>query len=118
MDGYPDPWAVSSNIARLGGLGLEVHITEMDVRCSNCTPDRLAKQASIYGLVMEACLNNTGVCKSFETWGVTDRHTWLWDFENPTHTNPAPLIFGMDYERKPAHSELLAVLQQQQQRSE
>lgn len=33
---YPPFEDVSKNIARLGALGLEVHITEMDVVCSKC----------------------------------------------------------------------------------
>jgi endo-1,4-beta-xylanase len=69
VDGFPSPADVAANIKRLGELGLQVHITEMDVRCSGCTPARLDLQAQIYGGMMEACLNNTGVCTNFETWG-------------------------------------------------
>ena len=91
VDGYPDPWAVAANIRRLGDLGLEVHITEMDVRCTACNDAKLQLQAAVYGHMLEACLNNSGVCKSFETWGFTDLHSWLWDFNNPTHENVMPL---------------------------
>jgi GH35 family endo-1,4-beta-xylanase len=34
VDSYPSKADVSANMARLVALGLEVHITEMDVRCS------------------------------------------------------------------------------------
>jgi endo-1,4-beta-xylanase len=68
VTGYPNPWDVAANIKRLGELGLEVHITEMDVRCP--APCDLNLQASIYGNMLRACLNNT-FCKSFETWGFT-----------------------------------------------
>jgi hypothetical protein len=71
VDGYPAPSDVAANMKRLGELGLKVHITEMDVRCSNCNAQRLDIQAQIYGGMMEACLNNTGVCQSYETWGVS-----------------------------------------------
>ena len=91
VDGYPSPWDVAANIKRLGELGLEVHITEMDVRCSGCSDARLQLQAAVYGHMLQACLNNSGVCKSFETWGFTDRHTWLSDFNNPTHEDVMPL---------------------------
>lgn len=106
--GYPSPWAVAANIKRLGELGLEVHITEMDVRC--VPPCDLNLQASIYGGMMSACLNNSGVCKSFETWGFTDAHTWLSTWDNPNHTDFKPLPWGVGYEKKPAYFELLAVL--------
>jgi len=85
---------------------------EMDVRCQKCDASRLDLQASIYGHMLEACLNNSGVCKSFETWGFTDRHTWLSSFNNPSHEDVAPLPFGLNYEKKPAYFELLAVLSQ------
>ena len=91
VDGYPSPWDVAANIKRLGELGLEVHITEMDVRCSGCSDARLQLQAAVYGHMLQACLNNSGVCRSFETWGFTDRHTWLSDFDNPTHEDVMPL---------------------------
>ncbi len=104
VDGYPNPAAVSANIARLGALGLSVHITERDVRCKPpCGADRLQLQAAIYGQMLQACLNNSGVCKSFETWGFTDRLTWI-GAENQ------PLPFDVSYNKKPAYMELLAVL--------
>lgn len=120
VDSYPDPQEVSSNMARLVALGLEVHITEMDVRCTPpCGSDRLALQAQIYGDMLQACLNNTrptapsgkGGCKSVETWGFTDRYTWLWTYENPTHANVQPLPWDINYQPKPAYYQMLAVLQ-------
>lgn len=112
VDGYPSPTDVSANMARLVALGLDVHVTEMDVKCSNCNSDRLAIQAKIYGDMLEACLNNTkptapngkGGCKSFETWGFTDRFTWV----EPANV---PLPFDFNYQPKPAFYEMLAVLQ-------
>jgi len=109
VDSYPDPADVSKNMAALAEMGLEVHITEMDVRCVNCTEARLQTQASIYGQMLSACLANKN-CKSFETWGYTDRYTWLWDFENPNHDNVMPLPFDINYGKKPAYVEMLAVL--------
>ena len=120
VDAYPDAGSVSSNMARLVALGLEVHVTEMDVRCvPPCGADRLALQATIYGDVVQACLNNSkptaasgkGGCKSVEVWGFTDAHTWLWSFENPTGADVKPLPFDINYGKKPAYFEMLAVLQ-------
>jgi endo-1,4-beta-xylanase len=85
VDQYPSPADVSANMKRLVALGLEVHVTEMDVRCQGCTADRLTLQAKVYGDMLQACLDNLkpthpsgkGGCKSFETWGFTDKHTWI-----------------------------------------
>ena len=90
----------------------EVHITEMDVRCSNCSADRLNLQAKVYGDMLQACLDNKkptnangkGGCLSFETWGFTDKHTWI-------GTQDAPLLYDENYAPKPAYNEVLAVLQ-------
>jgi endo-1,4-beta-xylanase len=97
VDAYPSKADVSANMQRLVALGLEVHITEMDVRCTPdaqgniCGADRLAAQAAIYGDMMQACLDNSkptnangkGGCKALQVWGITDKYTWLWDFDNP-----------------------------------
>ncbi len=103
VDGYPNPWAVAANIKRLGELGLEVQITEADVRCANCDAARQDLQASVYGHLLQACLNNSGVCVNFETWGISDRHTWLGE-------DVAPLLFDASYAKKPAFFEVLATL--------
>jgi len=125
VDSYPAFADVSANIARLVALGLDVHVTEMDVRCAPaadgtiCGAARLAAQADIYAGMLGACLANAkptapsgrGGCKSFETWGFTDRHTWLWDFQNPKHLDMQPLPFDGNYNAKPAYAAMLATLQ-------
>jgi endo-1,4-beta-xylanase len=104
IDQHPDPADVAENIRQLGLLGLTVHITEMDVKCSGCTGERLKQQAMVYANMLQACLNNTN-CKSFETWGVTDRDTWV-------GTENSPLLFDSNYKPKPAYDAVLATLQQ------
>jgi hypothetical protein len=125
VESYPPFADVSANIARLVALGLDVHITEMDVRCAPaadgalCSPARLAAQAGVYAGMLGACLANVratapsgrGGCKSLETWGITDKHTWLYDFNNPTHANEMPLLFDLEYAPKPAYAAMLATLQ-------
>lgn len=74
----PTAAAIAANIARFGQLGLKVHITEMDVSCpSPCADDALAAQAQVYEDVLRGCLAHPAVCRSFETWGFTDKDTWL-----------------------------------------
>jgi len=96
---WPTYQQVSSNIQRLGALGLEVHITEMDVKCPDpCDKNR---QASVYAEVLHACLTNKNICKSFQSWGFTDKFTWL-------GTNTHPLPFDENYAKKPAYMAILA----------
>ena len=117
VDAFPAFADVTANIQRLAALNLDVHVTEMDVRCEPdaqgniCNTTRLNAQAKIYGGMLKACLSSPR-CKSFETWGFTDRHTWLSSFDNPSHKNVQPLPWDKDYNLKPAFYEILAELQQ------
>eukprot|EP00039_Didymoeca_costata_P007078 m.96127 g.96127 ORF g.96127 m.96127 type:complete len:381 (+) comp13530_c0_seq5:34-1176(+) len=110
IDNHPSFEDIETNMKRLGALGLDVHITELDVRCTNpCTSDKLNIQAQIYGGLLEVCLR-VPACKNFETWGFTDKHTWIWSFQNPNHYNLMPLPFDINYGKKPAYFEMIQVL--------
>jgi endo-1,4-beta-xylanase len=105
----PDPEDVAANMARLGALGLQVHVTEMDVRIQDgvgTTEERLAAQADIYRDMMDVCLESSA-CKAFVTWGFTDRHSWI-----PQHTGhpDAPLLFDESYRPKPAYHAIMDAL--------
>ena len=102
--------SISANISRLVDLGVQVHITEMDVAlpvdASGAVLDRsdLSKQAEVYGLVATACFQQPG-CTAFMTWGFTDKHTWI-----PNYTKGkkgAPLLFDKNYAPKPAYAVVL-----------
>ena len=72
---------VHASIGRAAALGLEVHITEMDVACdvAGCNPpsaELLQKQADVYAAVLRGCLAHDA-CRSMETWGFTDAYSWL-----------------------------------------
>src|SRR5215212_4020215 len=97
---------IEQNIARLAALGLQVHITEKDVRLPAGTPDgaALKGQAEIYRRVAEACLRQPR-CTAFQTWGFTDKYTWI-----PKYTKGAkgaPLPFDANYQKKPTYDALL-----------
>jgi len=107
--GTMPPSDVRNNINRLGQLGLEVHISEMDVqiqRAFGSEAEKLAEQAKIYSDMLAACLS-TKACKTFTVWGLTDKHSWI-----PGHTGnaDAPLLFDNLYRPKPAYNALVEVL--------
>lgn len=64
-------------IRRFADLGLEVAITELDVRLYEDGPavEELARQAKVYRWATEACLR-VG-CRSPTVWGFTDRYSWI-----------------------------------------
>lgn len=107
----PNSEAVSANIRRLGELGLEVRITEMDVQVNNVNKpmaEKLAAQAKIYGEIADICLKAPN-CNALTTWGLADRFSWIPEFFNRPD---APLLFDNFYQPKPAHNAILKILQQ------
>jgi len=97
---------VKQNLQRLAALGLEIHMTEIDVSCgSNCPswgPTQEQAQAQVYADLLAACLAEPK-CTSFETWGFTDKYSWLGE-------NKHPLPFDENYNKKPAFTSLLNTL--------
>lgn len=110
--GMVDSFGMADNMRRLGELGLQVQITEMDVRFNGePSESTLRRQASDYRRVMETCLNSSA-CTAFITWGVSDRYTWLRGSDLGFFKNAAvaPLLFDDDYQPKPAYDALVEAL--------
>jgi len=74
--------SIVSNFQRFADLGLEIHITEMDISCPNYTQTIETQQAEMYQQVLRACLA-VDKCNNFETWGFTDKVTWKGTDEHP-----------------------------------
>jgi len=104
---YPPLADVVSNITRLAALGLEIHITELDVRIDNpVTPEKLERQAQAYRDIVSACLRAPR-CTTVLTWGISDAYSWVPSF----FTNEgAALLFDKNYQPKPAYFALRGLL--------
>jgi endo-1,4-beta-xylanase len=101
------PENVLANMERLGELGLEVHITEIDVSIyGDPSESMLDQQAKIYRDMMDACLSAPS-CGAFVLWGFTDRHSWI-----PSHFPGwgSALILDESYQPKLAYAALGDVL--------
>jgi endo-1,4-beta-xylanase len=92
---------IAANIRRLCGLGLNVRVSEMEVRIRDLPgtlPERLEVQAQTYRRVLTACLRE----KRFEGitfWGFTDKHSWV----HKQFGEDNPLLFDDHYQPKPAY---------------
>ncbi|OUM66117.1 glycoside hydrolase family 10 protein, partial [Piromyces sp. E2] len=64
---FPQYEKINDLIGRYCQLGLEVHITEMDVKSGG----NAQAQAKVYSEALKACLSNS-CCKAFLVWGVGD----------------------------------------------
>eukprot|EP00118_Oscarella_pearsei_P020398 m.220867 g.220867 ORF g.220867 m.220867 type:complete len:363 (+) comp39951_c0_seq1:199-1287(+) len=96
---------LATNIKRLADLGLEVHITEMDVSFQGgkgTTQELLKQQADVYARVLKACLSNQK-CKNFEVWGYVDKYSWR-------KANEEPDLFDSNYQPKPCFDAVAALL--------
>lgn len=109
----PKSEEVKANMERLTGLGLEVHITEMDVSILDIWPfkvtqKKLQKQAEIYRNMLKTCLSVDG-CNSFTMWGLSDNHSWI---PQAFPSFSSGLIFDKQYQPKPAYNAILHSLSQ------
>ncbi len=110
--GYPTSAGFAQNIQQLAALGLQVHITEMDVRIpvnssGVASAADLAAQAATYQRILTICLQNPG-CTAFQTWGFTDLHSWI-PSSYPGFGDALP--FDMNYQPKPAFNSIISTLQ-------
>jgi len=102
--GYPTYEDVMKTMARYSELGLEVQITEMDVRLDEePTPELYELQARLYSEGLRACLDSSN-CTGFLIWGVSDFDSWI--------TDGYATIFDENYVPKSAYYSLLNVLKE------
>jgi endo-1,4-beta-xylanase len=91
------------NAKRLAALGLELSITEMDVRLKlPASAEDLRKQADAYRDVADFCLAESA-CKAILLWGFTDKHSWI---PKEFSDKGDALIFDNFYKPKPAYKAL------------
>lgn len=100
VGGLPSRADLTANFQRFADLGLEVHVTELDVRIPlPASSAELQQQAADFATVVEACLAVTG-CRAVVTWGVDDGSSWI---PGTFQGYGAPLLFNADYQPKPAY---------------
>ncbi len=97
---------VTANMQRLAKLGLEIHITEMDVCIAgDVTQEKLDQQADIYRSIIDTCLS-IDACKFIVMWGFTD----LYSYWNDNPSIGAAFIFDESYQAKPAYDAIVEFL--------
>jgi len=111
---HADVASISANIKRFTALGVQVHITEMDVALpvnaeGNARTEELQSQADIYREIAAACLSHPG-CTAIQTWGFTDKYSWIGSHSK--QTQGAALLFDGNYRAKPAYAALRNALEE------
>lgn len=101
-----------ANLKRFVDLGIQVQITELDVRVpvdanGVATAADLDQEARDYADVAAACLAVAPHCTAIQMWGFTDRYSWI---PRSAKGFGAGLPFDADYRPKPAYRALLDAL--------
>jgi len=94
----PDFGSIAQNLKLLSELGLEIQITELDVRLRGTPTEKgISQHAKIYGELMKAALAYG--CTAYITWGVSDKYSWIPSFFGGYGYG---LLFDEKYQPKPA----------------
>jgi endo-1,4-beta-xylanase len=96
--------SLRNNFKRFNDLGMDLHITELDVRVpvdgnGNATPAALETQAQTYFDLLGVALGQPRFTV-LQTWGVADNDSWIPGFF-PGYGEA--LLFDDNYQRKPAY---------------
>jgi endo-1,4-beta-xylanase len=108
---FDDPKTLSSfaaNLKRFSDLGVEIHITELDVALDSNDEKSLATQGELYGKATAICLQ-TPTCRLLQTWGFTDKYSWIPSYSKGNQGWALP--YDASYHAKPAHDSMLRALQ-------
>jgi endo-1,4-beta-xylanase len=98
---YGFPSQMRQNLQRFADLGLDVAITELDVRMQlPVDSTKLATQATYYRNVVDACLA-VARCVGITTWGYTDKYSWV---PNTFPGEGAALLVDENFQVKPAYT--------------
>ena len=101
------PSNLQANLQRFANLGVELNITELDIRLPTpASAANLQQQGVDYANVVRACLA-VARCLSITTWGITDKFSWV---PGTFPGQGAALLFDDNYTRKAAYNATLQAL--------
>ncbi|KAJ5156827.1 hypothetical protein N7492_009630 [Penicillium capsulatum] len=107
VGGTPDKSAQASNLAAFTALGVEVALTELDIRMTlPSTGALLSQQAIDYANTVGACVE-TKNCVGITIWDWTDKYSWV---PNTFAGQGAALPWDENLETKPAYAAILGAL--------
>jgi endo-1,4-beta-xylanase len=102
-DTEPSLAELEENMQRIAALGLEVLISELDVRL--CNGETEAQQVARFHDVVALCVRQPR-CPAVTFWGLSDRDSWLNVAGNPGCPGgelPHGLLWDDNYTKKPAY---------------
>jgi endo-1,4-beta-xylanase len=99
--GYPSGFR--QNLERLAALGVDIAITEADVRIPlPADQNKLNQQATMFKQIWDDC-HAVSRCVEFTTWGFTDRYSWV---PGTFPGEGAACLFDSNLRPKPAYTRI------------
>lgn len=99
------PSSLQQNMERFAALGVDVRVTELDIRMQTPSDQaKLTQQAADYRKVFEVC-NAVTRCQGVTIWGITDKYSWV---PNTFPGQGAALVWNDSYQAKPAYAGIQA----------
>ncbi len=86
----------------ISNMGLKNYVTELDIRMPSNTPAERERQKLAYRKIAEIFLCNPTKGDYFQTWDISDKHTW-WNNFQPQNAPFYPLPFDENFNKKPAY---------------
>ncbi|KAF9875462.1 NADPH-dependent d-xylose reductase [Colletotrichum karsti] len=104
----PSTQGLSKVFARFADMGVEVALTELDVRHGKLPADDAAvrQQATDYANVVKACVD-TKACVGVVVWQFSDKNSWI---PSTFQGQGDACLFDRDFNPKPAYESVKAVL--------
>ncbi|KAF9036209.1 glycoside hydrolase superfamily [Panaeolus papilionaceus] len=99
------PSTFQANLQQFASAGVEVAITELDIRMRTPAMQAdLAQQQRDYQTVFAAC-KRVPACVGIQVWGLTDKYSWV---PGTFNGYGAALPFDNNYNKKPAYNGIVA----------
>ena len=103
------PQDLVANMKRFSDLGLDVAITELDLKLKKpSTAQSRQQQAKDYSQIITDCLS-VQRCVGVTVWGFTDKYTWLNNFGDQSFGEPC--LWDNNYKAKEAVAAIDKVIQ-------
>lgn len=118
----PTEEVLTATLEKFKGLGLQVHVTELDISVypkehsrrdrkpgdadASYTAEREAKQVDMYRMLFRVFRNYKDVLTNVTFWNISDRSSWLDNFPVPGRKD-YPLLFDKDLKPKKAFWEVV-----------
>lgn len=98
--------SIEKNFARFAELGLDIEITELDIRLPDGSEANFKLQADFYRKFVALCAKQPKV-RLIQTWGVTDKYSWI---PRAFRGMGWALLWDDKLEKKPAYYSVMEAL--------